>query len=325
MARASAPSKRSSLHLSEELGACQPRSSESGRPMSMTFGALVRERRVALALSLEELSARVDVTNGTISKVENDQLQPSITSAVRLSLGLGLTLEDVVDALDGEHVEIPVAEDEDIVNRNDVLTADDVHAVVDRCRTDREAGRDTFLRLVTRLAQAAQHPDHTLEVAVPSIPPAMIDALLSPNPLYFVGIHYPPMLPASIILDTHRRGGAMLPADTVAYIQQVRPDLPHLGKKASDALQRIVTGQTERLRFADVLVLRDELGVRDEIVAMLWDATVLRVELRGLSVADAGPNEHAERLGNALITLGRWLQAVDEADSSWVQDVRSAE
>jgi DNA-binding response OmpR family regulator len=65
------------------------------------LGAAIRERRKALHLTLAELAKRTDVSLGYLSQIELGKNSASIETLYRISLGLGIKLADLFQAVQG--------------------------------------------------------------------------------------------------------------------------------------------------------------------------------------------------------------------------------
>ncbi len=325
MFNASSERNLSALYYSARMHVGRTSPATDGDAMLVTFGDVIRQRRLLLGLTMTDVGERGGIDDGTISRIERGHLQASMTTAVRLCLALALSFDALLAALDGRDVPVTRQEPAAVPTARptaSVFTLSDVEAVVALCRRDRAAGRSLLLGLLERLSGAFKTNEG--DEGAPTFSPDLVDALMSANRVYAVQIQYPDDLPTPVIRETHRTGGAMIATDVVRYIQQVRPDLPLLDKKGALTLQRIVDGETERLRLVDVLTLRDALGVDATIIPLFWSSTVERVSLLGLPASPHGPNRQAERLGGGFITIGRWLQLLIPDDPSWVNEVRAA-
>lgn len=62
----------------------------SSTPINLTFGQIVKERRMALGLTQAELARRVGCATVTVRKIEYDTLQPSVQIAERLAFSLNI-------------------------------------------------------------------------------------------------------------------------------------------------------------------------------------------------------------------------------------------
>jgi DNA-binding XRE family transcriptional regulator len=76
-----------------------------GRPRGSTsfdgvaaaaFGAAVRERRVAAALSQEALASRADIERAHMGKIERGQHMPTLAAILRIARALGCTGSELV-------------------------------------------------------------------------------------------------------------------------------------------------------------------------------------------------------------------------------------
>jgi ActR/RegA family two-component response regulator/DNA-binding XRE family transcriptional regulator len=72
----------------------------SGHELRRAVGAAVRGRRMALGLTLEKLAKRAGITLGYLSQVELGRVSPSIETAYRLSLTLGIGLAELFEDLE---------------------------------------------------------------------------------------------------------------------------------------------------------------------------------------------------------------------------------
>lgn len=297
--------------------------------MALTFGALVKDRRMARGWSLTDLGERVGLDVGTMSRIETENTQATVVTAVRLCLGLGLSLADVVAAIDGEEVNdrgtassVPAtarAPDGDEA----ALTLPEVQALVRWSRATTEAAVVLFARLLNDIAGRLAMDQGATDASPPTLSSDLARTLLTPTPIGRFEIAYPASMPPATILDTYRAGGAMVRDDARAYLRHVRPDLPTLAKKPADVIQRIAIGQTERLRLADLLVLRASIGTHPEIVDMFWAAMCMEITLLGRAL-DGSEDDAGLRLGINTVTICRWLQTTMGADKEGIIALRHA-
>ena len=66
------------------------------------LGQLVKQRRVALKISQEELGLRANLDRTYISGVERGVRNPSLTALTSLASGLGITVANLLDNLELE-------------------------------------------------------------------------------------------------------------------------------------------------------------------------------------------------------------------------------
>ncbi|WP_009630839.1 helix-turn-helix domain-containing protein [Synechocystis sp. PCC 7509] len=68
----------------------------------VALGQLVKQRRVALKISQEELGLRANLDRTYISGVERGLRNPSLTALTSLASGLGITVANLLDNLEIE-------------------------------------------------------------------------------------------------------------------------------------------------------------------------------------------------------------------------------
>lgn len=70
--------------------------SDSRTPETRSFAAMLRQLRTSRELSLQDLSERAQVSRSMISKIEREEVQPSLDVAVRLADALGTRLNAMI-------------------------------------------------------------------------------------------------------------------------------------------------------------------------------------------------------------------------------------
>ncbi len=66
--------------------------------MDITIGARIRARRLAQGLTLGQVAAAAGLTEGFVSKLERDQVSPSVASLVSVCQAIGLRVGELFDA-----------------------------------------------------------------------------------------------------------------------------------------------------------------------------------------------------------------------------------
>lgn len=94
----------------------------------LQIGEKLKQRRVALGLTQEELAARVELSKGFISQVERDLTSPSISTLKDILEALGLTLADFFSEEDVN--EKVVFGPEDVFVKEDELAAYSLHWLI---------------------------------------------------------------------------------------------------------------------------------------------------------------------------------------------------
>lgn len=65
-----------------------------------SFGQLVKQRRLSLGISQEELGLRANLDRTYISGIERGVRNPSLTALVDLAQGLGISTSEMLDQLE---------------------------------------------------------------------------------------------------------------------------------------------------------------------------------------------------------------------------------
>lgn len=73
-----------------------PSRSDNRTPETRSFAATLRQLRTSRELSLQDLSERAQVSRSMISKIEREDVQPSLDVAVRLADALGTRLNAMI-------------------------------------------------------------------------------------------------------------------------------------------------------------------------------------------------------------------------------------
>lgn len=75
---------------------------QSRKKILSALGYLVKQRRLALEISQEELGFRANLDRTYISGVERGVRNPSLTAIVSLAKGLGITVSELLENLEIE-------------------------------------------------------------------------------------------------------------------------------------------------------------------------------------------------------------------------------
>jgi transcriptional regulator with XRE-family HTH domain len=73
-----------------------PSRSDNRTPETRSFAAMLRQLRTSRELSLQDLAERAQVSRSMISKIEREDVQPSLDVAVRLADALGTRLNAMI-------------------------------------------------------------------------------------------------------------------------------------------------------------------------------------------------------------------------------------
>lgn len=72
----------------------------SNPALIVAFASTLREERLRLGLTQEDLAERADVSARFISFLETGRLQPSLSALAAISKGLGLPLSSLISAIE---------------------------------------------------------------------------------------------------------------------------------------------------------------------------------------------------------------------------------
>lgn len=303
----------------------------------MNFGTWLKKMRHRQGLSLENLATQTGVEASTISRIESEQTQATLDTAVRLCEALGTTSVDLLQALLGRKFPPSVSRSSSSLSPDLVLTMEDVDAFIALAAANPKG----CCRLLSDLLnQAAQmHSDRDAEKLKPQLShlaPEDIARLLVISPLFRFQLHYPPGIEADMILDICRHGGALTGKDVGVYLQHARRKkkvtlvgLEDAVQLSASVLSRMETGAVERVKLMDVLALDQAFGEKGNLWAMYWDATRFKAKSTRHLPKQGAPalpparwTEQEYRLAEALVIACRWLQYLGPGNYSWIGELR---
>jgi mannose-6-phosphate isomerase-like protein (cupin superfamily)/DNA-binding XRE family transcriptional regulator len=82
---------------------------DGGRPTPPDVGAQLRERRLALDVSVRELARRLSLSPSLISQIERGKATPSVGTLYAMTTELGLSMDALFSAGNGEDAEVAAA------------------------------------------------------------------------------------------------------------------------------------------------------------------------------------------------------------------------
>lgn len=285
----------------------------------MEFGEWIRSIRKAQKLDIRTLAGQTGVEASTISRVENTRTQVTLSTAIRICEGLGVTGSDLLEAVRGKHV--PYQEDSSSTRDKAIPTMEDVEAFLVSLQSGPPAGYHTLSSLLNKVitlrgieAETAQwESSHTFN-------PEEIHRLLFHSPIYQFEVQYPPDMRIEDILTIYKRGGALTLADIGMYIKKIRREkqmtLAHLegtAKVSTSVLSRLETGLMEQVKLADILNLDEQLEQDGKLLLMYWKVYRLNNLVSHSVEAITGFSspttvEQYEKQVSVFIVLHRWLQ-----------------
>lgn len=293
-----------------------------------SFGAWLERTRGEVPLRV--FAKQVGVDSGTISRTERECTGVTVATAVRICQGLSLSLSDLFEQWLGR----ALPRHGQCVQRQcqGILTGRDVQrwlvCILEGHRRSREL-------LIAALNHVVLHSG-LLVTPFPSqtrlFSLADIEKMLWGLPWFHFEVP-PPLqhepLVASLPTIYHCEG-LILPSEIGMYIGLVRSqrDLPlqQLSNQGRVSFGKLESGGNAHLRLYDLLGLDDCLEQRGELVELYWweISSRLRLErtwstLPSQAMYSTGA-KHA--LVSLLVSVGRWLQYIYQADPDWLAAIR---
>ena len=301
----------------------------------MDFGAWVRSIREQREMDVRAFAHLVGVDASTISRIEQARSQVTLSTAVRVCEGVGMTPSDLLWALQGKQPKW--TEGCHVTRESEAITIDVLEAWLSSLRRYWQEECTWLTSLLNRIAAHSDNGSLTPGETSLLIVPEDIEKLLQDSRLYQFKVHYPEDMKADAIWNIYTHGGALSLVDIGAYIRQARrtrrltlSGLEESGKLSASVLSRLEAGALERVKLIDVLTLDEQLGQEGKIVAMYWRAcslmdTVARVhqqhEQAGMEMpASMDRIEQDLKVIELFLTICRWLSCLYPSDHTWVTE-----
>lgn len=303
----------------------------------MEFGEWLQNIRKEQELDVRSLAEKTGVDSSTISRTENQQTQTTLYTAFRISEGMGVSLPDLLQILEGRS--FPSLDEASFVENSTVLTLQGIESIINKFLSDQKRVAELLADHLNRILDEI-NLDHArrrdLFVDYETIPyvPSDIEKMLFKSPLSFrIDLKYPSQISPDIILYTFQRKGAFIQHDVETYITKALPKgrirLPMLSPS------RISAGSLlERIKFSEVLQFDMQTGQDGTFIGMYWEAcrfyamfTTLpqRLTYEQLALFDL-PNERVlanrraewvTRLAVVCLLIYRWYQYLKGRDFVW--------
>ncbi len=292
----------------------------------MDFGEWIRSLRKERKLDIQSLAERSGVKASTISRAENARTQVTLPTAIRLCEGLGVTVEDVLNVVYGNHA-IPDDQEQQSVTPA-VPTIRDVEQFLSYFRRNEEKGKVWLTDLLNKIVSMSRSVPEGVEGGTFRLfVPEDIQKLLLDTPIYRFEVQYPPAMASNDILLIYQHGGVLTLTDVGEYIKKLRRErqvtleqMVQRVKLSPSILSRLESGFTEQIKLADVLLLDKQLGQEGTLLSMYWGAYSSYERVIRHSAASA---EQDLKLTMLFIIVCRWLQFINPQDVSWMRNVNS--
>ena len=302
----------------------------------MEFGQWIQHVRAEHKLDVRSLAKRTGLDASTIRRIEHARTQATLTTAIRLCEGLGVTREEVFQALLGEA--LPELGQEGVAAEAPVVLASDVEAFLNFFYADQQACKIWLATLLNAVvARKRVSEEGSTGNWLPLFVPEDIQKLLVDEPIYRFEVQYPPGFGAEEILRISRSGGVLTLADLGIYVKRVRREkqvtvmrLEQSMRFSTSVLSRLESGLIEHIKLIDVLALDEQLEQGGRLLAMYWGVCTFHEQMLQRQAISAKRKDALEpmepdwymKLVSVYITICRWFQAMSPADGSWIEQVR---
>lgn len=305
----------------------------------MNFGQLIQKIRREQKLDIQTLAKQTGVDASTISRIENARTQPTLGTTIRICDGLGITLPDLLLALQGRYM--ASIEPKRVIDGEAVPKASDVEAVIEYFRQDWQRGCTWLAHLLNRIVLVRNGSERTNErFRAQFFVAEDINKLLFDSSVYWFELRYPSEMEPEDILDIYSQDGVLTVADIGAYLKKVRREkqvtlasLEDSVNFSDSALSRLETGSMERIKLSEVLKRDEQLGQEGKILALLWQAYKSSEGFmhkqqqmnNGRSAVSTASWTKEEIKLTAVFTIAcRWVQVLRLKDASLRNELRSS-
>lgn len=289
----------------------------------MDFGEWIKSLRKDLRLDIQSLAERSGVEASTISRVENARTQVTLLTAIRLCEGLGVTVEDVLKVVYGNH-----ATSDDQEQRSGtplVPKISDVERFLSYFHRNEEQGKAGLAYLLNKIVSKSRSASEVVEGGTFRLfVPEDIQKLLLDTSVYRFEIQYPPAIASKDILFIYLRGGVLSLTDVGEYLKKLRHErqvtleqMEERVKLSPSILSRMESGFTEQIKLSDVLLLDKQLVQEGTLLSMYWEAYSSYERL----IRHRATAEKDLKLTMLFIIVCRWLQFINPLDISWMTNV----
>lgn len=306
----------------------------------MDFGQWVQRMRLERKMDMRAFAELVGIDISTISRIENGRTQVTLTKAVRVCEGLGVSLPDLLKILHGEWMgELSSSERE----KQDIMPRPtDIHLFLNYLYADWRMGYTLLADLLNSVASisASSKRTHNGRV-IRFFVPEDVEKLLFNLPLYRFELHYPPDIDAHDIWNVYQRGGFLTLADAGVYLKKVRQGkqvplvhLQHAVKVSDSVLARLEEGSLERVKLMDVLMLDGQLEQHGKVIALYWkvcqDTEMLHrtfaqsrhIQETRTTIDPMASIEEQMHLISIFTILCRWFQQSYPDEQTWMSELR---
>ncbi|MBU0492762.1 MAG: helix-turn-helix domain-containing protein [Chloroflexi bacterium] len=308
--------------------------------VEVTFGSWVRRLRLERGLDLQDLAERAGVDISTISRIENERTQATISTTLGICQGLGVEPIELVRMLRGGKLREDLESEQDVTSKPKALTANDIQAFLGFFRYTPQRGPGLLADWINLIGNA-----RVMRSNKRARPEAGRKRVM-PDDIYYVVtersvsesfdfLNHRPEMTADLILELYKHGGILTVPEVGVYIRERRREkgatLVELEKstRVSDSvLSRLESGSIERIKLSEIVAIDKVLG-QGEILAMCFGAIQSRGQIPGRRIKgkpDVAYSDDRERrednITDNLVLICRWLHCLFWDNTFWLEELR---
>ena len=297
------------------------------------FGTWLEQRRGDAPLRV--FAELVGVDAGTLSRTERRQTEVLVTTAVRICLGLNLSLGEFFLEWQGS---VPAG----FVQLGPEqwqgsLTGRDVQCWLTRVLDGNRRNQDLLIAALNLIALRSGLLTEPLPQLTQLFSLADIQKLLWGFPWFRFEVE-PPLEWEPLVAGLwtiYQNGGLIVPSEIGAHLRYVRRQkgisLPQYSDATHIPMALLANlesgGMAKRLRLEDLLALDWYLGEEGRLIALHWWEVSNRLAFEkewehALPPLAKYPLHVKHALESLLIGVGRWLQRIYQDDTTWLAMVR---
>lgn len=270
----------------------------------------------------------VQMANSQISRIENEQIDLTLSSAVKLAYALDVTLLEIANGLGLKKHTLDLLILKKAQRDNATVTIDDIEALLAWYTTSPPNAKNFLYNAFSDIRiqsgfQKLKEESKSWDMVKAAIEPAGTGQVRLPIPL---------TLDQDSILECYLADGVMSYQDLGLFIRSARQKkeigLIELSQQTAisySALRRIETGNIERIKFSDILALDEQFGDFGDVLAIAWNtaqfySAILRNKNELARIRAWNTRELA--IAETLISISRWYK-VYANHREWLNDIRS--
>ncbi len=304
--------------------------------MSVSFSALLRQKREELGLSVQGLARVTNVDGATISRIENDRIQPFLLTVVRLADSVGITMEELNQAREGTAMEtFWRLSSREGLDTNLVLTEADITEFLMFFHRNPHRGRELIANLINENSQMlrarhrdADEPEVQWARDVALLLPGDVDEYLELSSFSQRQLRYP-SLSTMTIRSVYQASGVLVPEDVEHYVNTISGLVAGGTVKVEELRARLAGIPIDRVKFIDVLTLNEMFGRNFYFLGIYWRTMKFQDDrMRNTDVLVRRDEVSDPKLTSLLVVAARWLYYLSTQQKSvekyvtWLESFR---